>query len=112
MTTSGLVQLIAATVVYLIAATVAKSWAMAPGMGKMILTLALYTVGNVIMLRLIREFGMASAFSLTGVIQLVAVNFIAIFAFNEKLSLTQGIGVGLAVAAVALITLGPAAGER
>ena len=95
----------------LLAATVAKSWALAPGMGKLVLTLLLYSAGNLVMLRLVREFGMASAFSLSAVIQLVAVNVIALSWFGERLSVMQGSGIALAILAVGLITFGPALGR-
>ena len=75
--------------------------------GLVLLTLLLYSAGNLIMLRLVREFGMASAFSLSAVIQLVAVNVIALAWFGEKLGIAQSAGVCLAIFAVGLITLGP-----
>lgn len=109
---SGFAQLIASTAIFLLAATGAKSWALAPSIPKLLLTLALYSLGNLIMLRLVREFGMASAFSLSAVIQLVAVNVIALAFFGEKLSLVQSGGILLAIVAVGLITLGPAAGGQ
>ena len=108
----GALQLGFATVIFLLAATVAKQWALAPGLGKIVLALALYSLGNLIMLRLVRDFGMAIAFSLSAVIQLVAVNLIALAYFGERLGMVQGAGIALAVAAVAMITLGPAAGGR
>lgn len=111
MTISGLFQLGVSTVVFLLAAMVAKSWALQPTLGKLILTLALYSAGNLIMLRLVREFGMASAFSLSAVIQLVAVNAIALFYFGERLSIVQSSGIVLAIFAVGLITLGPDLGK-
>jgi hypothetical protein len=107
----GMLQLGLSTVIFLLAATVAKSWALAPGMGKLVLTLLLYSAGNLVMLRLVREFGMASAFSLSAVIQLVAVNVIALSWFGERLSFTQGSGIALAILAVGLITFGPALGR-
>ena len=55
-------------------------------LGKLLLTLALYSAGNLVMLRLVRDFGMASAFSLSAVIQLVAVNVIALAWFGERLN--------------------------
>jgi glucose uptake protein GlcU len=110
-TLSGFLQLAASTAVFLVAATVAKSWALAPGLGKLVLTLLLYSAGNLIMLRLVREFGMASAFSLSAVIQLVAVNVIALAWFGEHLTMLQSAGIVLAIVAVALITLGPAFGK-
>ena len=63
------------------------------------------------MLRLVREFGMASAFSLSAVIQLVAVNVIALAWFGERLTGLQSAGIVLAIVAVGLITLGPAFGR-
>lgn len=107
MTTSGILQLIASTLIFLAAASGAKSWALAPSMTKLVITLALYTFGNLIMLRLVRELGMSVAFSLSAVIQLIAVNVIAIAWFGERLSAAQGIGIALAIAAVAVISFGP-----
>jgi multidrug transporter EmrE-like cation transporter len=108
MSASGLFQLGLSTVIFLLAATVAKSWALTPHLGKIVLALALYTVGNLIMLRLIREFGMSVAFSLSAVIQLVAVNAVALAFFGEKVTSLQAVGIVLAIASVVLITLGPA----
>jgi glucose uptake protein GlcU len=107
MSPSTLIQLAAATAIFLIAATSAKSWALSPGLFKMVLTLALYTAGNLLMMRLVRAIGMSSAFSLSAVVQLVAVNVVAICAFGERLGWLQGIGVVLGVLSVTLITLGP-----
>ena len=108
----GMIWLGIATVIFLLAATVAKHWAVAPHVGKVVLALALYSAGNLIMLRLVRDFGMATAFSLSAVIQLVAVNLIALIYFRESLGMVQGAGVVLAVVAVVMITLGPAASGR
>jgi multidrug transporter EmrE-like cation transporter len=108
----GMLWLGIATVIFLLAATAAKHWAIAPHIGKIVLALALYSAGNLIMLKLVRDFGMATAFSLSAVIQLVAVNLIALIYFGERLGMIQGAGVVLAVVAVAMITLGPAASGR
>jgi len=105
--TFGLVLLSISTVIFMLAASMAKAWALAPTNWKLFLTLLLYTGGNLIMLRLVREFGMAAAFSLSAVIQLVAVTVIAFAFFGERMSIVQTLGVGLAVVAVAMITLGP-----
>lgn len=104
---SGLLQLGFSTVIFLLAATAAKQWGLAPSLGKILLTLALYSLGNLIMLRLIREFGMSVSFSLSAVIQLVSVNVVALVFFGERVNALQAAGIVLAIAAVALITLGP-----
>lgn len=107
MSASGSLQLAASTIIFLLAASGAKSWALSPSMGKLVLTLGLYTLGNLIMLRLVRELGMSVAFSLSAVIQLIAVNVIALAYFGERLNVYQGAGIVLAVAAVAVISFGP-----
>ena len=107
MSLSAIAQLAASTVVFLLAASAAKSWAVTPSLGRIVLTLALYTLGNLIMLRLIRALGMSTAFSISSVIQLLAVNVIAILVFGERLGRIEGIGIVLAIVSVALITLGP-----
>ncbi len=112
MSLSGLLQLGFSTLVFLAAASGAKAWALSPSMPKMIGTLALYTLGNLIMLRLIREFGMGVAFSLSAVIQLVAVNIVAFTVFGERVGTVELAGIALAIVAVAVITLGPTIAGR
>lgn len=103
----GLAQLGLSTLIFLLAATAAKQWGLSPSAARLIWTLALYTLGNLVMLRLIREFGMSISLSLSAVIQLVAVNIIALAFYGEKITTLQGGGVALAIVSVALITLGP-----
>jgi multidrug transporter EmrE-like cation transporter len=107
MSIAGLAQLGASTIMFLLAASAAKAWTLAPSLPRLALVLALYTVGNLIMLRLIRDFGMGVALSLSAVIQLAAVNIVAFAWFGERVNLLQGTGIVVAVAAVALITIGP-----
>lgn len=109
---SGLFQLGLSTLIFLGAASMAKSWAMAPSGLKMAATLALYSLGNLVMLRLVREFGMGVAFSLSAVIQLIAVNLVAFTVFGERVGTIEAVGIVLAVASVAVITVGPQIGGR
>lgn len=102
-----MMQLGASTVIFVMAASAAKNWTMSPSHLRLALVLALYTIGNLIMLRLIREFGMGIALSLSAVIQLVAVNLVAVVWFDEKVSFLQGLGIATAIAAIGLITVGP-----
>ncbi len=103
----SILLLCVACAIFVGAASLAKSWALAPGVPKLVATLVLYTVGNLVMLFLIRQVGMATAFSLSAVLQLVAVNLVAIVAFGESMGAIEGLGIGIAIVAVALITLGP-----
>ena len=104
---AALLQLCFACAIFIAAASGAKAWALSPSPGKLAATLALYTGGNLLMLRLVREIGMATAFSISAVLQLIAVNAVAIIVYGERCGLVQGIGLGAAVLAVALITLAP-----
>src|ERR1700749_2420273 len=70
-------QFVAATAIFMIAAVSAKSWALSPNLAKTIITLVLYTLGNILMMRLVRSVGMSTAFSLSAVLQLIAINIIA-----------------------------------
>ena len=107
MTVFGFVQLCISTAIFILAASAAKSWTLSPGHGKLALTLVLYTLGNLVMLRLIREFGMGVALSLSAVIQLIAVNIVAFAFFGERVDVVQGAGILVAILAVALVTFGP-----
>jgi multidrug transporter EmrE-like cation transporter len=102
-----MLQLGASTVVFLLAAMAAKGWTLAPSSWRLVLTLLLYTLGNLIMLRLIRDFGMGLSLSLSAVVQLVAVNIVAFAYFGEKVDAIQGAGIVLAILAVALVSFGP-----
>lgn len=104
---AGLAQLGASTLIFLAAASAAKTWALQPGAARLLLVLVLYSAGNLIMLRLIRDFGMGIALSLSAVIQLVAVNIVAFAWFGERVGTYEGIGILLAIAAVTLMVVGP-----
>lgn len=106
----ALVQLAVACVIFVVAASSAKAWALSPSVWRVVLTLGLYTGGNLIMLGLVREIGMATAFSVSAVLQLVAVNAVAILVFGERVGAVEGVGLTLAVVAIALITLAPRPG--
>ena len=107
MNAPAVLQLGLATAIFIAAASGAKAWALAPTAGKIVLTILLYIVGNLIMMRLLRQVAMATAFSVSTVLQLVAINLVAILVFGEKVGLVEGIGIVLAIVGVALITLGP-----
>lgn len=111
MTPISAVLLAVSIMLFVSAASSAKTWALSSNKaGWLALTLLLYTLGNLIMLRLIRDVGMSVALSLSAVVQLVAVNVVALAFFGERLSTVQTVGVVLAICAVAMITLGPSRG--
>jgi hypothetical protein len=87
------------------AGATAKFWANSDGNWLLLAsTLLLYTIGNLAMLPLIRNIGLGVALSLSGVAQLLAINFIAIAMFGERVSGAQAIGLAFAVVSVGLLT--------
>lgn len=111
MTPTGLALLASSTAIFIGAASSAKAWALsANNPAWLVLTLVLYTIGNLIMLKLIRDVGMGIALSLSAVVQLVAVNLVALAVFGERVSGFQAVGLVLAIVAVAMILLGPLRG--
>ena len=104
MTPLSMAMLAASTLAFIAAASAAKSWTLNSTHWWLLATLALYTIGNLVMLRLIRDIGMAVALSLSAVVQIAAVNLVALVVFGERVSPTQGAGLVLAIASVALIS--------
>jgi multidrug transporter EmrE-like cation transporter len=101
--------LVLSTAIFVGAASSAKAWALsANNIAWLALTLVLYTIGNLIMLRLIRDVGMGVALSLSAVVQLLTVNIVALAFFGERVSTVQAIGLVLAIIAVSMIAFDPA----
>jgi glucose uptake protein len=72
----------------------------------LLIALAIFTVGNILMVRLMRETGgLGPAISLATVGQLIAANVIAFLFFGERPGTLQILGIGLGVVAIALILL-------
>jgi glucose uptake protein len=65
--------------------------------------LALFTIGNLMMVRLMRESGLAIAISVSSIVQLVIIGLVAWFVFGERPTGMQMAGMALGVVAVALI---------
>lgn len=65
--------------------------------------LALYCVGNLMMVRVMRDSGMALSVAVSSVLQLVLATVIAVAVFGERPTPLQWAGIALGVLAVALI---------
>ncbi|WP_323771487.1 EamA family transporter [Antarctobacter sp.] len=74
------------------------------------LALVLYTLGNLMMVRLMREGGMAVAISVSAVLQLVLAALVAFMFFGERPLPLQMAGIVLGVVAVTLILVAPNVG--
>jgi len=105
MTYAGIFLLALSTALFVAAGSVAKSWAISrEGNLLLILTLCLYTAGNLVMLRLIRDYGLGIAISLSGVVHVLSINVVAFVIFGERVSPIQTCGLGLAALSIALIS--------
>ncbi|MCU0825851.1 MAG: hypothetical protein MUE52_00225 [Tabrizicola sp.] len=65
--------------------------------------LVLFTIGNLMMVRLMRESGLAVAISVSSIVQLVVIGLVAWFIFGERPTGLQIAGMALGVVAVAMI---------
>ncbi|GES47858.1 glucose uptake protein [Rhizobium sp. ERR 1071] len=105
-----LLWLVGAMAIFIGGATASRAYIANNNMLVLILSLALYCVGNLMMVRLMREGGLGLAISASSIAQLVVVNVIAFIVFGERLSLQQLAGVGLGIIAMILMLL-PAQGR-
>ncbi|MGF0540287.1 hypothetical protein ACQQ2Q_20010 [Agrobacterium sp. ES01] len=98
-----LLWLAGAMTVFLGAATATRSYLDSSRWTILVFALVLYCIGNLMMVRLMREGGMGLAISASSVGQLVLINVIAVAMFGERLSNIQMAGVGLGVVAMVLM---------
>lgn len=89
--------------VFLSASAALRAYVGGTGWGMLGGALLLYSLGNLMMVRLMRESGLALAVSISSVVQLVALALIGVLWFGEKLTGLQMAGVVLGIVAVALI---------
>lgn len=103
MSPAFLLWLTGAMAVFLAAATASRAYIASSNMLLLILSLALYCVGNLMMVKLMREGGLGLAISASAIAQLLLINVIAFAVFGERLTSLQLAGVGLGVAAMVLM---------
>ena len=89
--------------VFILANSILRTYAGSGQAATLLGALALFCVGNVMMVRLMRESGLALAVSVSSVVQLVLLTLVAILWFGERPGGLQLAGMALGVVAVALI---------
>ncbi len=89
--------------VFVTANAVLKSYAGSGNAALLIGALALFCIGNLMMVRLMRESGLGVAVAISSVVQLVVIGVVAFVVFGERPTAMQLTGMALGVAAVALI---------
>ncbi len=92
-----------AMLVFLAAASSSRAYVGGAGLWILVLALALYCVGNLMMVPLMQANGMAVAMSVSAVLQLVMSALVAVTAFGERPLTIQWAGIGLGIVAVVLI---------
>jgi Putative glucose uptake permease len=100
-----------ASVIFLAAGSILRHYVDRPSVWLLAGALVLYSAGNLMMIRLMKESGMAVALSVSAVLQLVLVNLVALVFFGERPGNMQMGGIALGIVAVALIVW-PAAGRQ
>lgn len=95
--------LMGAMAVFVTANAVLRAYA---GNGQVIIligALCLFTLGNLMMVRLMRESGLAMAISISSVLQLILISVVAFLIFGERPSGLQLAGMALGIVAVTMI---------
>jgi glucose uptake protein len=103
MTGTTLVWLGGAMAVFLTASAALRQYVATAQMPVLLVALVLYTAGNLMMVRLMRDSGMAVAIAVSAVLQLVLATLVAVALFGERPTTLQWAGIALGVVAVALI---------
>ncbi|WP_430251236.1 hypothetical protein [Neorhizobium sp. DAR64860/K0K1] len=103
MNAAFLLWLCGAMSTFLAAATASRAYIASSNILLLLLSLVLYCVGNLMMVKLMREGGLGLAISVSAIAQLLLINVIAFAVFGEKLTPQQLAGVGLGVAAMVLM---------
>lgn len=111
MTGATLVWLGGAMAVFLAASAALRLYVATSQTGILLGALVLYTAGNLMMVRLMRDSGMAVAIAVSAVLQLVLATLVAVYLFGERPTALQWAGIALGVVAVALI-IWPQEGAR
>lgn len=98
-----LAWLAASTAVFVAANAVLKTYAMQGGIWVLVGALALFCLGNTLMVQVMRGSGLGVAIALSVVFQLVAITAMAVVVFGERPSLLQLAGMALGIVAVLMI---------
>ncbi|MGB3250234.1 MAG: hypothetical protein WBB13_13845 [Tabrizicola sp.] len=92
-----------ATAVFVGANAVLKIYAVKGGLPVLIGALALFCVGNFLMVQVMKANGLGLAIALSAIFQLVAISVMAIFVFGERPTGLQLAGMAVGCMAVAMI---------
>jgi len=103
MSGAGMLFLGLATAIFLGAASALRAYVGQGHLWLIGLSLLLYAIGNLCMVRVMRDSGMAVAISVSAVLQLAAATLVAVAFFAERPTGLQWAGIALGLVAVAMI---------
>ena len=98
-----LAYLAGSTAVFMAANATLKTYAQKGGPWVLVGALALFCLGNYLMVRVMRENGLGLAIALSLIFQLIAITGMAFFYFGERPSALQMAGLALGVVAITMI---------
>ncbi len=98
-----LAYLAGSTAVFVAANATLKTYAAGGGPWVLVSALALFSVGNTLMVRVMQENGLGQAFALSAIFQLIAVLAVAFLWYGERPGGVHLAGLMLGVVAVAMI---------
>ncbi|BDA85958.1 hypothetical protein Sa4125_35000 [Aureimonas sp. SA4125] len=103
MSSAGIFWLLATIPVFLTAASMSRLYVANGAVWTLGVMLLLYGLGNLMMVRLMRESGLGLAISASSVAQLVLINLVAFLAFGERLPPMQMVGMALGTVGLVLM---------
>jgi len=103
MSPSLMIWLAGIMAIFMAAASSLRVYVDRPSVWLLVVAITLYTAGNLMMVRVMRESGLAVAMSLSAVLQLVLINLIGLLIFGERPSPMQVGGITLGIVAVTMI---------
>ena len=103
MSGTATIWLLGAVPVFLFAASASRYYVATNSLSVLIIALSLYTLGNLMMIRLMRESGLGVAISASAIAQLILINIVAVAVFGERPPLPQVAGMAIGVVAFALM---------
>jgi small multidrug resistance pump len=89
--------------IFMAAASASRAYVSTDNWLWVVLSMCLYVAGNLVMIRIMREGGLGLAISISAIVQLILVNFIAFAVFSERLTSIQMGGVALGIVAMMLM---------
>jgi glucose uptake protein len=97
------VVLAVAVVIFLLAASLSRVYATGGRLIVIVIAMVLYVIGNLLMVRIMREMGLGIAISLATIAQLILINVVAYAFFQERPTALQLSGILLGAVSMALI---------